>query len=93
MAVTSNTTTTATGAVVIKTVLTDGTSEVGAAETTFSSDDTTGSETLGHRTMRTSVWFNVPAEGNPFTNLKAVASGLASHYTAVGTFLTSITSE
>ena len=79
MAVTSNTTTTATGAVVIRTVLTDGESEVGRAETTFESDDTAGSETQGHRTMRTSVWFNVPAEGTPFTNMKAVAAGLETH--------------
>lgn len=91
MAVSATTNTTATGAVVIRTVLTDGDNVIGEAVTTFESDDTSGSSTEGHRKMRSNSYYTVPAEGTPFTNLKNVAAGLAAHYTAVGTYLTSIT--
>ncbi|MBR3086803.1 MAG: hypothetical protein IKH04_10425 [Kiritimatiellae bacterium] len=91
MAVSATTTTTATGAVVIRTVLTDGENQVGEAVTTFESDDTSGSTTEGHRSMRSSIYYTVPAEGDPFANLKAVASGLEAHFASVGTYLESIT--
>ncbi len=91
MAVSATTTTTATGAVVIRTVLTDGENQIGEAVTTFDSDDTSGSTTEGHRSMRSNIYYTAAKEGTPFTNLKAVASGLVAHFTAVGTYLTSIT--
>lgn len=91
MAVSATTTTTATGEVVIRTVLTDGDNVIGEAVTTFSSDDTSGSSTEGHREMRTNIYYTAAKEGNPFTNLKAVATGLSGHFTSVGTYLTSIT--
>lgn len=93
MAVSATTTTTATGAVVIRTVLTDGDNQIGEIVTTFESDETSGSTTEGHREMRTNLYYTAAKEGNPYTNLKAVASGIGSHATAVGAYLTSITSE
>lgn len=91
MAVSASTTTTATGAVVIRTVLTDGDNVIGEAVTTFESDDTSGSATEGHREMRTNIYYTAAKEGTPFTNLKAVAAGLEAHFAAVGTYLTGIT--
>lgn len=85
--VTSNTSSVATGNTTITTEITDGGNVIGRAETVFTVDNTSGSQTQGRHRMRTVVWLNDLDEATPFENMKAAVAGFLDHFGEVDDYL------
>ena len=80
---TTTTTTTAAGTATIETLCSDENGRRGQLTTVLRTDETEGAETEGHVSMETSVWLDGSREGQPYTDLQALAAAAAAHFTAV----------